>query len=116
MSGGVLRIISTMEPIICSSIPSLGFGVVMVGQVLTACGQPFLLYSPTTLASVWFGPKERAVATGLTSLGEWAGWPVRIMTMHLSHMTMHLSHMTMHLTWPVALASHDLGVGDASCP
>ena len=68
--GGVLRVLSTVEPVICSSVlASSGYVVAMLGQILTACAQPFLLYAPTTLASVWFGPKERAVATGLSSLG-----------------------------------------------
>lgn len=72
LAGGVLRVISTIGPIICSQLfGSAGFTVAMVGQILTACAQPFLLYTPTTLASIWFGPKERAVATGLTSLGNY---------------------------------------------
>ena len=71
VAGGVIRVFSTIEPIICSSVMgSSGYVVAMLGQILTACAQPFLLYAPTTLASVWFGPKERAVATGITSLGQ----------------------------------------------
>ena len=69
--GGLLRVISTLNPVICSSVfMNAGFVVALLGQTLTACAQPFLLYAPTTLASVWFGPNERAVATGLTSLGK----------------------------------------------
>lgn len=41
----------------------------MLGQVLTACAQPFLLYAPTKLANFWFSPKERAFCTMLASLG-----------------------------------------------
>jgi len=68
--GAVLRVVSTIEPVICSTVfAQAGYMVAMLGQVLTACAQPFLLYAPTTLASVWFGPKERAVATGVSSLG-----------------------------------------------
>ncbi len=71
VAGGVIRVLSTVEPIICSPVlENSGYVVAMFGQILTACAQPFLLYAPTTLASVWFGPKERAVATGLTSLGK----------------------------------------------
>ena len=44
--------------------------VALIGQILTACAQPFLLYSPTTLAAVWFGPKERAICTNLASVGK----------------------------------------------
>ena len=43
--------------------------VALIGQILTACAQPFLLYSPTKLAAFWFGPKERAFCTMLASLG-----------------------------------------------
>lgn len=70
--GGLLRVVSTVGPIICSPyMGSAGYMVAMLGQILTACAQPFLLYTPTTLASIWFGPKERAVATGLSSLGNY---------------------------------------------
>lgn len=43
--------------------------VALIGQILTACAQPFFLYSPTKLAAFWFGPKERAFCTMLASLG-----------------------------------------------
>ena len=66
--GGVLRVISTIEGVICTG--TAGYVVAMIGQVLTAAAQPFLLYAPTTLASIWFGPNERAVATGISSLGK----------------------------------------------
>ncbi len=46
-----------------------GFALAMTGQVLTACAQPFLLYAPTKLANMWFGPNERAFCTMLASLG-----------------------------------------------
>ncbi len=45
----------------------------MLGQVLTACAQPFLLYAPTKLAALWFGVKERALCTMLASLGNPVG-------------------------------------------
>ena len=68
--GSVIRIISTIGPVVCSPLYSKsGFMVALIGQILTACAQPFLLYSPTTLAAVWFGPKERAVCTNLASIG-----------------------------------------------
>lgn len=70
LTGSVLRWISTADTVICSPhYTRAGFVVAMVGQVLTACAQPFLLYAPTKLASFWFGPKERAFCTMLASLG-----------------------------------------------
>lgn len=70
--GAAIRVLSTIEPVICSPLSgNAGFGVAMLGQVITAAAQPFLLYAPTTLASIWFGPKERAVATGISSLCKW---------------------------------------------
>lgn len=68
--GAAVRVLSTIEPVICSSVHKSGFILAMVGQILTAAAQPFTLYAPTTLAFVWFGTKERALATGLTSLGK----------------------------------------------
>eukprot|EP01135_Chromosphaera_perkinsii_P001434 Nk52_evm2s169 gene=Nk52_evmTU2s169 len=38
------------------------FGVIMVGQIIAACAQPFILNSPTKLAAMWFGDKERTTA------------------------------------------------------
>ena len=69
--GAILRYISTIHPIICSTqYPQAGFGVAMLGQVLTACAQPFFLYAPTKLANTWFKPDERSVCTGIASLSE----------------------------------------------
>ena len=70
LSGSILRYVSTFHPIVCSSVFSKsGFMVAMIGQILTACAQPFMLYAPTKLASFWFGPKERAVCTNFASIG-----------------------------------------------
>jgi len=69
--GSLLRWVSTVHPIVCSTVYSQsGFLVAMVGQFLTACAQPFLLYAPTKLAGLWFGPKERAICTMFASVGE----------------------------------------------
>ena len=43
--------------------------VAMIGQILCACAQPFLLYAPAKLANTWFGPKERVLCTNLASIG-----------------------------------------------
>lgn len=68
--GSVLRWLSTVPSLLCSTQYSQsGYVVAMVGQVLTACAQPFLLYAPTKLAALWFGPKERALCTMLASMG-----------------------------------------------
>jgi hypothetical protein len=71
--GSVLRYLSTLDPIICSRS---GFLVAMAGQSLTACAQPFLLYSPTKLASFWFGPKERAICTNFATIANPIGLAV----------------------------------------
>ena len=70
MVGSILRLLSTWRFIVCSEVfDQSGFMVALIGQILTACAQPFLLYSPTKLAAFWFGPKERAFCTMLASLG-----------------------------------------------
>lgn len=66
---------SISPTILCSPHYALsGYVVAMLGQVLTACAQPFLLYAPTKLANLWFGPKERAICTTLASLGNPVGF------------------------------------------
>ena len=68
--GSLVRYLSTLHPIICSSVPHAGYIVAIIGQVFTACAQPFLLYAPATLAAVWFGTHERALCTGISSVGK----------------------------------------------
>lgn len=68
--GSIFRYLSTIHPIVCSTVfDKAGFTVAMIGQFLTACAQPFMLYAPTKLASFWFGPKERAICTNFASIG-----------------------------------------------
>ena len=70
MLGSILRWISTGHYVVCSDVfDQSGFMVALIGQILTAFAQPFILYSPTKLAAFWFGPKERAFCTMLASLG-----------------------------------------------
>ena len=38
---------------------------VIFGQVIAGVGSPFLLNSAAKLATTWFGPKERVIATTL---------------------------------------------------
>lgn len=42
---------------------NISFAYVIVGQVLAACGQPLLSIAPAKLATQWFGPNERVIAT-----------------------------------------------------
>ena len=71
LAGSVVRWFGTAYFLFCSpAFPRAGFMVAMVGQILTAFAQPFLLYSPTKLANLWFGPKERATCTSCASIGE----------------------------------------------
>jgi len=70
--GAALRWLSTAHPIVCSHVYNhSGFLVAMLGQVLTACAQPYITYSPTKLASFWFGAKERSLCTNFASVGEY---------------------------------------------
>eukprot|EP00731_Ephydatia_muelleri_P020326 Em0013g53a len=72
--GGVIRWISTISPVLCShDYQRSGYMVAMIGQTITAFAQPFLLFAPTKLASFWFGPKERAICTSITSIGNPVG-------------------------------------------
>jgi len=51
----------------------------MLGQVLTACAQPYITYSPTKLASFWFGAKERSLCTNFASIGQMIGIAVSML-------------------------------------
>ncbi len=68
--GSGLRLLSSIDFLICSPVPRAAFYVALLGQAFTAVAQPFSLYAPTTLAAVWFGPKERALCTNFASVCE----------------------------------------------
>jgi hypothetical protein len=48
--------------------PSAAYGVVMLGQVLGALGQPLFTQTPTRVANIWFAVSERDLATVFCSL------------------------------------------------
>jgi FLVCR family MFS transporter 7 len=61
----VLRNISTMD-----FVPSGDkYPVLMLGQFLAACAQPFIMFVPTKLAALWFPDTQRAIANTLASMG-----------------------------------------------
>ncbi|KAL5471603.1 hypothetical protein EMCRGX_G029732 [Ephydatia muelleri] len=75
--GGVIKWVSTISPVLCShDYQRSGYMVAMIGQTITAFAQPFLLFAPTKLASFWFGPKERAICTSITSIANPVGLAV----------------------------------------
>ncbi|KAJ9463283.1 putative MFS-type transporter C09D4.1 [Diplonema papillatum] len=61
--GGGLTVVGCW--IRCAGRGESTFFIVIIGQSLTAIGQPFLLNAPTTLSVRWFPEKERALATTL---------------------------------------------------
>ena len=67
--GASLRVVSTIDAI-RHDHHHLAFIVAMIGQVSTAVGQPFFLYSPTKLSASWFSEQQRAIATMFASMGE----------------------------------------------
>jgi len=46
------------------------FALVLSGQALAACAQPFMLFAPTKVAAVWFKDTQRATANMIASIGE----------------------------------------------
>ncbi|XP_041477428.1 solute carrier family 49 member A3-like [Lytechinus variegatus] len=62
--GILLRYLGTVFPI----PPSSQFAVVMVGQTLAAFGQPFLLFSPTKMAALWFNDSQRTTGNILATM------------------------------------------------
>jgi FLVCR family MFS transporter 7 len=107
LSGSILRYVSTVHPIVCSSVFSKsGFMVAMIGQILTACAQPFMLYAPTKLASFWFGPKERAVCTNFASIANPIGLAVaQLASPYIVTSTEHLPRMLWIYTVPAGVAT-----------
>ncbi len=79
--------------------------VAMIGQLFTACAQPFFLYAPAKLANTWFGPNQRAFCTLLASIGT-------IVVVLLSYICCVFSVMTfvffLHIANPVGIAAAQL--------
>eukprot|EP00118_Oscarella_pearsei_P026715 m.310333 g.310333 ORF g.310333 m.310333 type:complete len:567 (+) comp50976_c0_seq1:35-1735(+) len=44
------------------------YAIVLVGQMICAIAQPFILFAPTKLASFWFSEDQRALATMLSTM------------------------------------------------
>lgn len=104
--GALLRILSTIDPVICSPLyDKSGYMVALIGQILSACAQPFFLYSPTTLAAVWFGPKERAICTNLASVANPIGLAiVQLITPYIVTSTGDIERMLWIYAIPAAVS------------
>ena len=64
--GSVLRNLTTMDFLSSGA----KYPVLLFGQFLAACAQPFIMFVPTKLAAVWFPDTQRALANTLASMGE----------------------------------------------
>ncbi|KAE9556411.1 hypothetical protein FO519_000296 [Halicephalobus sp. NKZ332] len=74
--GNLLRVLGSI-----SSIPSSDrFLIVLLGQSIAACAQPFIMYLPTKLAAFWFPESQRAVANTIGSMSN----PLGIAVMYAS--------------------------------
>lgn len=64
--GGLLRNISTL-----GFVPRHhSYAVLLTGQILAACAQPFVLFAPTKLAAVWFQENRRATTNMVGSMSK----------------------------------------------
>lgn len=48
---------------------SARYPILLLGQTLAACAQPFVMFAPTKLAALWFAGNQRATANMLASMG-----------------------------------------------
>lgn len=62
--GAIVRVLGVY---LCSS--NNRFSVVLFGQILSACMQPFVLSMPTKIAALWFGDHERTIANTIATMG-----------------------------------------------
>ncbi|KAI1722576.1 major facilitator superfamily domain-containing protein [Ditylenchus destructor] len=66
--GNLLRFYAATEHHLVADNVELRFYLTLAGQTLAACAQPFVMYLPTKLASVWFPDSQRVLANSLGSL------------------------------------------------
>lgn len=64
--GALLRNISAFDGI---SDP-VRYPILLLGQTLAACAQPFVMFAPTKLAALWFPNNQRATANMIASMGK----------------------------------------------
>ncbi|KAJ3098002.1 Major facilitator super domain-containing protein 7 [Phlyctochytrium bullatum] len=62
--GALIRYLSNLAP------TWTRLGILSLGQMIAALGQPFLLETPTKAAANWFGERERLTANTVMSLGQ----------------------------------------------
>lgn len=48
---------------------SYRYPILLLGQTLAACAQPFVMFAPTKLAALWFADNQRATANMAASMG-----------------------------------------------
>ncbi|KAK7479160.1 hypothetical protein BaRGS_00029601, partial [Batillaria attramentaria] len=73
--GSLLRNLTTYDVISADA----KYPVLLCGQLLAACAQPFIMFVPTKLAALWFPDTQRAVANTLASMAN----PLGIMVANL---------------------------------
>ena len=61
--GTLVGMILTCTGMWVKCLLNVSFTYCLIGQVIAASGQPFLLVSITKLAATWFGTDERVIAT-----------------------------------------------------
>ncbi|CAG2224614.1 solute carrier family 49 member A3-like [Mytilus galloprovincialis] len=70
--GALLRNVSVFDGI----DDSARYPILLLGQTLAACAQPFVMFAPTKLAALWFAGNQRATANMLASMAN----PLGILT------------------------------------
>jgi MFS family permease len=58
---------------IIKGIAGTSFNAVLLGQILLAIGQPFVINAATAVTARWFPVRERALATGFATLAQYIG-------------------------------------------
>lgn len=64
-AGAAIRVISSIPQLQDSSAK---YPIVLTGQCIAACAQPFIMYLPTKLAALWFPDGQRTVANTFGSM------------------------------------------------
>jgi len=77
--GNILRVLGSIKSI----PPPDRFWIVLLGQSIAACAQPFIMYLPTKLAAFWFPESQRAIANTIGSMSNPLGIAVMYATSSL---------------------------------
>ena len=62
----------------------------LIGQAIAGCAQPFVMFSPTKVAALWFKENQRATANMMASMGKYIKYFINFFFSYITLLTSSL--------------------------